>query len=44
MKSKKQIEARLCDIMSTLAETEENSIDFDILMQKKKLLEWVLKN
>ena len=44
MKSKKQIEARLCDIMSTLAETEENSINFNILIQKKELLEWILND
>ena len=43
MKNKNQIEARLKDIITTIADTEIDSYEFNCLIEKKELLELVLK-
>ena len=43
MKNQNQIEARLKDITTTIVDTEIDSYEFNCLIEKKELLEWVLK-
>ena len=42
MKKENEIKARLKDIIATLNEVDEGSLDYYCLLQKKELLEWIL--
>lgn len=42
MKKENEIKARLKDIIATLNEVDEGSLDHFCLLQKKELLEWIL--
>ena len=42
MKKENEIKARLKDIIATLNEADEGSLDYYCLLQKKELLEWIL--
>jgi hypothetical protein len=43
MKNTKIIEARLKDIISSIKEYEIDSYEYNCLLEKKELLEWVLE-